>query len=701
MTTVRASKTLSRTSIATLIGATRSTGPRRGSRLSQTTSSSRSSRMRSAFSCTSSTAARATCRAPSVSCPGGGLRSLCTVRAVSRTRASARPTESGTPSIRPSSSGSRAAASSSPASSRAGPLSDMPARLLGRGHDHRAGQLVGDGRRDPVDELVRLVDDEHVVLGQHLTPLEGIDRHEGVVGDDDVDVLGGLAGPLDEALRDEGALAAHALVRRHRHLAPRALGDTGDELVAVAGVGARGPLAQPHDLLAEPPRRRVDLTDPEEPLLVVGEAALELVEAHVVAATLDERIGRAAAEDRGEGIGDAGHVAVDDLGLQGEGRRRDDGGLAGLEGVRRPPARGRRATCRCPCRPGRAGARARRSSARRRGPSGPDRAARRHRHLTPRRGGGRRARVVGHWIRVSTCAVSAARGPPTAVDRQAAARSPRPVGARDHTPRCGDSVVPAQIRELYRDMTATLPTDLEIAHAATLRPLVEVAADLGLTEDHLEPWGRDVAKIDLAGPRRAGRGRAGEVRRRHGDHPDAPRRGQDDDLGGSGAGARPTRAARRRRAAAAVDGSDLRHQGRRRGRRLQPGRADGAAQPAPHRRLPRRDGCPQPALRDDRQPPAPRQQARHRRPQHHLAPGDGRQRPGAAHRHRRHRRAGGRARAPDRVRHHRSQRGHGAAHPRDLARGPPAAARPDRRRPTPSRARASRRTTCRPRARWP
>ena len=47
-------------------------------------------------------------------------------------------------------------------------------------------------------------------------------------------------------------------------------------------------------------------------------------------------------------------------------------------------------------------------------------------------------------------------------------------------------------------MTAPLPTDLEIAHAATLRPLAEVAADLGLTEDHLEPWGRDVAKIDLA-----------------------------------------------------------------------------------------------------------------------------------------------------------------------------------------------------------
>jgi formate--tetrahydrofolate ligase len=47
-------------------------------------------------------------------------------------------------------------------------------------------------------------------------------------------------------------------------------------------------------------------------------------------------------------------------------------------------------------------------------------------------------------------------------------------------------------------MSPSLPTDLDIAHAATLRPLVEVGSDLGLTEDQLEPWGRDVAKIDLS-----------------------------------------------------------------------------------------------------------------------------------------------------------------------------------------------------------
>ena len=87
-----------------------------------------------------------------------------------------------------------------------------PARLAAA-RDHAGRDLVGDRRGDPVDELVPLVDDEHVVLGQHLAALEGVDRHERVVGDDDVDVLGRLAGALDEALGDHRALAAQALVR--------------------------------------------------------------------------------------------------------------------------------------------------------------------------------------------------------------------------------------------------------------------------------------------------------------------------------------------------------------------------------------------------------------------------------------------------------------------------------------------------------
>ncbi|MDT7707515.1 MAG: formate--tetrahydrofolate ligase, partial [Pseudonocardiales bacterium] len=43
-----------------------------------------------------------------------------------------------------------------------------------------------------------------------------------------------------------------------------------------------------------------------------------------------------------------------------------------------------------------------------------------------------------------------------------------------------------------------LPSDLSIAKAATLRPLTEVAAGMGIDERLLLPYGRDVAKIDLA-----------------------------------------------------------------------------------------------------------------------------------------------------------------------------------------------------------
>lgn len=41
------------------------------------------------------------------------------------------------------------------------------------------------------------------------------------------------------------------------------------------------------------------------------------------------------------------------------------------------------------------------------------------------------------------------------------------------------------------------PSDLEIAQGATLAPLADVAAQIGLSSEQLEPYGRDVAKIDL------------------------------------------------------------------------------------------------------------------------------------------------------------------------------------------------------------
>ncbi len=47
-------------------------------------------------------------------------------------------------------------------------------------------------------------------------------------------------------------------------------------------------------------------------------------------------------------------------------------------------------------------------------------------------------------------------------------------------------------------MTTTIPSDLEIAQAATVRPIIEVAETLGLTEDDLELYGKYKAKVKLS-----------------------------------------------------------------------------------------------------------------------------------------------------------------------------------------------------------
>jgi formate--tetrahydrofolate ligase len=46
--------------------------------------------------------------------------------------------------------------------------------------------------------------------------------------------------------------------------------------------------------------------------------------------------------------------------------------------------------------------------------------------------------------------------------------------------------------------TTSTPTDLDIARAATLQPIEEVAARAGIAAEHLDPYGRHVAKISLS-----------------------------------------------------------------------------------------------------------------------------------------------------------------------------------------------------------
>ena len=74
----------------------------------------------------------------------------------------------------------------------------------------------------PVDQLVRLVDDDHVVLRKDLEALEGVDREHRVVGDDDSTPAGPLPRQLGEAVLTVRALErAEALPGRHADLAAR------------------------------------------------------------------------------------------------------------------------------------------------------------------------------------------------------------------------------------------------------------------------------------------------------------------------------------------------------------------------------------------------------------------------------------------------------------------------------------------------
>ena len=54
---------------------------------------------------------------------------------------------------------------------------------------------------------------------------------------------------------------------------------------------------------------------------------------------------------------------------------------------------------------------------------------------------------------------------------------------------------------------ATVPSDIEIAQAAKLRPIADVAAELGLTADELLPYGKYKAKIDPEVSQRPAKGR--------------------------------------------------------------------------------------------------------------------------------------------------------------------------------------------------
>ena len=225
-----------------------------------------------------------------------------------------------------------------------------------------------------------------------------------------------------------------------------------------------------------------------------------------------------------------------------------------------------------------------------------------------------------------------------------------------------------------------VPSDLEIAQAAELKPILDIAASLGLAPDDLDLYGKYKAKVHL------------DVLEKFADRPQGKYvdvtaitptpLGEGKTTTTDRLDAGPGRAGQERRVRhpPAIAGAHLRHQGRRCRRRLLPDRADGGLQPAPDRRHPRHHCGARSDRGGRRRPHASR--VRHRSPDHvrpavpagqdrqaHLLARHAAPREEAGHRQDRSRAIhAGRAR-PFRHAQHRSQRHHlepGDRHQRPL-----------------------------------
>ena len=176
-------------------------------------------------------------------------------------------------------------------------------------------------------------------------------------------------------------------------------------------------------------------------------------------------------------------------------------------------------------------------------------------------------------------------------------------------------------------------SSLEIAQAAVMRPIADLAAEVGIEPDELELFGRYKAKVELS------------ILDRLADRPDAklinvtaitptpPGEGKTTTSVVAGSGVRHDRAACDSRASRALARPRLRRQGRRCRRRVRAGGAHGGHQPPLHRRHACDHRCEQPAVCARRRAPLPPARARDR--DRHVAARDRRHRSFAAQHRRR------------------------------------------------------------------
>ena len=154
--------------------------------------------------------------------------------------------------------------------------------------------------------------------------------------------------------------------------------------------------------------------------------------------------------------------------------------------------------------------------------------------------------------------------------------------------------------------TLPVPSDIEIAQAAIVRPVAEIAARYGIGAEWLESYGTFKAKVDPAILAKLPTGQRAKYIDVTAITPTPLGEGKTTTTVGLTQGLGAHRARRPSRDPPALDGADLRHQGRGRRRRLQPDRADGRLQPPPHGRHPRRVGGAQPLRRGPRRAHVPR-----------------------------------------------------------------------------------------------
>ena len=204
-----------------------------------------------------------------------------------------------------------------------GLLVDVPLRAAGRPLDVGDRQLVGRRLGHPRHDLVRLVDHDRVVVGDHRDALDRVDGEQRVVGDDQVGPERLLLGPLGEALLRERALRrAQALAMVDADLPPRAVVVPRGvvALAAAPGLGLLlGPGAELEHLGALRTGGHLD-----QHALVVGHALADAVQAGVVGAALQDGVRRVDAGHRADRLHQARDVALDELVLERQRRGRDD-----------------------------------------------------------------------------------------------------------------------------------------------------------------------------------------------------------------------------------------------------------------------------------------------------------------------------------------------------------------------------------------